>query len=249
MLKNTVVASIILLAAAVGVVFPVAGYRASGAAVKVNLVGDIMLSRQVAARIRDAGDPGLPFRGMSAFLKSSDFNFGNLEGPFSGQEDFVTWHPLVFNVPTKHIQGLKDYGFKVLSLANNHVLDQDEDGLFFTRRYLAENGILSTGAGGDSNEAWQPAVVSVRKIAIGFVSASFTAFNDGGREDSPYVARTRDTRLLRETLKRLKTQVDFIIVGMHAGTEYTNAPDDEQKNFARAAIDAGADVVAGAHPH
>jgi poly-gamma-glutamate synthesis protein (capsule biosynthesis protein) len=243
------VASIILLAAALGLVFPIAKRRPFGATVKVNLVGDIMLSRHVAARIRETGDPALPFRGMAGFLRSSDFNFGNLEGPFSGLDGFVTRHPLIFNVPTENIQGLKEYGFKVLSLANNHVLDQGEDGLFFTLQYLADNGVWTAGAGRDSGEAWRPAVLSVRNIVIGFVSASFTAYNDDGKEESPYVARTQDTRRLKETLEQLKTSVDFIIVGMHAGTEYTNMPDEEQKRFARAAIDAGAHVVVGTHPH
>ena len=61
-----------------------------------------MLSRGVAQRIRNANDPLLPFRQLSTLLKSTDFNFGNLETPVSGK-DQVLGHDLIFNTRTQDI--------------------------------------------------------------------------------------------------------------------------------------------------
>ena len=101
-------------------------------------VGDIMLSRGVAQRIRNANDPLLPFRQLSTLLKSTDFNFGNLETPVSGK-DQVLGHDLIFNTRTQDIVGLTEYNFKVLNLANNHAFDQGLAGLKSTRKDLEDH--------------------------------------------------------------------------------------------------------------
>src|SRR5215467_5546996 len=62
-------------------------------------VGDIMLSRGVAGAIAHARDPLLPFRRLDNLLRSTDFNFGNLESPISGN-DRINGHQLVFNTHT-----------------------------------------------------------------------------------------------------------------------------------------------------
>ncbi|MBI5465701.1 MAG: CapA family protein, partial [Candidatus Kerfeldbacteria bacterium] len=59
-------------------------------------VGDIMLSRNVAAKIKKANDPLLPFRKLDDLLAGVDFNFGNLESPFSGSDKFNPSPTLVF---------------------------------------------------------------------------------------------------------------------------------------------------------
>src|SRR5437660_9721560 len=95
-------------------------------------VGDIMLSRGVAQRIRNANDSLLPFRQLSTLLKSTDFNFGNLETPVSGK-DQVLGHDKIFNTRKQDIAGLTEYNFKVVNLANNHAFDQVLAGLKATR--------------------------------------------------------------------------------------------------------------------
>lgn len=214
----------------------------------VLLVGDVMLSRNVAARLREKGDPLLPFRGASALLSSADFNFGNLEAPF-WTEPAIGGSSLIFAAPAEAVEGLRHYHFRVVSLANNHALDQDEEGLDYTLALLADNGIQAAGAGRNLDEAWQARTVTVRGMRIAFLAVSYASVNDGGKKRNALVARMEDLGRLRSRLRALKREGAFVVVSMHAGVEYTAAPDPAQVAFARAAIDAGADVVAGSHPH
>lgn len=212
-------------------------------------VGDIMLSRSVAREIDRAGDPLLPFSAMAPLLAETDFNFGNLESPFSGSSQYNPSGSMVFNVPPKNVSGLTASNFAVLNLANNHSLDQGVLGLEYTQKYLTDHGILYTGVGADQDAAWEPRVVEKNGIKIAFIGASYTAYNDGGVRPSSLVATISDTDHLMASVKKAKTLADFVVVTMHAGVEYTRNPNGAQIDFARAAVDAGADMVIGAHPH
>jgi len=212
-------------------------------------VGDMMISRGVARAITRAGDPLAPFRKMDDVFRSTDFNFGNLEVPISGR-DGVIGKGLVFNMHTRDLAGLKAYNFKVLNLANNHALDQGLNGLRQTQKFLAESGFTYLGVGDNLDAAWQPKIITVKGVKIGFVGASYASVNDGGVARNDYVARIEDNERLRQAIEQLRAEgVDFIVATMHAGVEYTRRPHQPQIDFARAAIDYGADIVIGAHPH
>lgn len=211
-------------------------------------VGDIMLSRGVAGVINRAGDPLVPFSALDKEFLSTDFNFGNLESPVSGNDSRVG-KGLVFNARKADIAGLVKYKFKVVNLANNHALDQGANGLQFTRDFLTQQGIEYLGVGADLTEAWKPKFVVANGVKIGFVGASYASINDGGVARNNYVARVEDEELLKAAIESARKQSDFVVVTMHAGIEYVRLPDKTQVKFARAAVDFGADVVIGAHPH
>jgi poly-gamma-glutamate capsule biosynthesis protein CapA/YwtB (metallophosphatase superfamily) len=211
-------------------------------------VGDIMLSRGVERAMSKAGDPLAPFKPLADVFQSTDFNFGNLESPISGN-DQIAGKGLVFNAHTRDIVGLAKYNFKVLNLANNHAMDQRLTGLLSTGKYLDSMGITHMGTGSNLDEAWEPKFITVRGIKIGFVGVSYSSVNDGGVAHNDYVARIEDRDRLQRAIGQLKKQVDFIVVTMHAGVEYTRRPNQAQVDFAHAAIDDGADIVIGAHPH
>lgn len=212
-------------------------------------VGDIMLSRNVAGTIAKANDPLLPFSKMSDILKATDFNFANLESPISGRNDYNPTGSLVFNAPEKFTTGLENYNFQILNLANNHAFDQGKEGLFHTLDFLDGLGIKHSGVGKTMADAWKPAVVESNGIKICFVGASYSSVNDGGQAKNDFVARISDTENLQLSIKNAKSLCDFTIATMHAGTEYTSKPNAGQIDFAHTAIDAGADMVIGAHPH
>lgn len=219
--------------------------------VTFNAVGDIMLSRNVANQIsKNQKDGYWPFRNLEQELGwDVDFNFGNLESPFTGRDDFNPSGSLVFNAPSWTFSGLEQYNFKVLNLANNHAMDQGLDGLLYTRDLLKENQLTPLGVGKNLDEAWQGQVFSIKGIRIGFIGASYASENDGGVAKNNNVARIEDTIRLTASINELKTRSDFVVVTMHAGTEYERNPNQGQIDFAHAAIDAGADLVIGAHPH
>ena len=216
---------------------------------RILLVGDIMLSRGVAAQMRNAQDWDLPFRDVRDFLRSADLNFGNLESPFSTRGRATPHGSMIFNAPPPGVQGLEDYGFRVVSLANNHAFDQGADGLAYTLQHLHEHHVQTVGAGHSLAEAWRPALFEVKDMKVGFLAASYASINDNGSATNPYVARIADLGRLTVAVSNLASQRIFVIVSMHAGTEYTSQPNARQIAFAHAAIDAGASVVVGHHPH
>ncbi len=214
-------------------------------------VGDISLSRGVAAAVKTANDPSLPFQGMADVFKQADFNFGNLESPFSPspKTDIIGGHTLIFGAPQNYIRGLVQAKFQAVSLANNHALDLGLAGLSFTRDWLLKNGIQGAGAGQNQSQAWQPAVVSAKGLKFCFIAASYASVNDGGKTKNTYLARIEDLDNLKNAVMNARQQCNLVIASMHAGTEYTAKPNQAQIAFARAAINAGADLVIGHHPH
>jgi poly-gamma-glutamate capsule biosynthesis protein CapA/YwtB (metallophosphatase superfamily) len=207
-----------------------------------------MLSRGVAAQIRDRGDPALVFTGMQPVFSRVDFVFANLEFPFA-QKTVVPVRGNVFNAPSEWVEGLVDHRFRVLNLANNHAMDQGEQGLFDTISLLRSRGLSPFGAGKNEAEAWVPAEIEVEGIRIGFVGASYASINDSGDTWLRFVARIEDKPRLQRAIAELRTRVDFVVATMHAGIEYVPVPFGPQILFGKAAIDAGADIVIGAHPH
>ena len=211
-------------------------------------VGDIMLSREVARKIDKTNDPNLPFRGMESILTSADFNFGNLESPITKDSQYIFESQFTFNAPEEFARGLATYNFKVLSLANNHAADQGPEGLKLTKNILEQWGLYSVGSGASRSEAWTEKIIEMHGVRVGFVAATY-GINKGGLKNEQFIALLKENTELENSINRLKTNSDYIVVSMHAGTEYTRTPNKAQIDFAHAAIDAGADMVIGAHPH
>ncbi len=208
--------------------------------------GDIMLSRNVASKMAEGGKDGfLPFRKVDDLLHSTDFNFANLESPFSGSDQYYFPNEFTFNTPTWARSGLNQYNFKILGLANNHILNQDKAGLDYTIKYLAEAGLTGVGAGDNLDEAWKGKTFSAKGVTVGFIAAVYSQGGDANK----LMAQITDTDRLTKSIAELKTRADFVVISMHAGEEYTRLPTEPQVEFAHAAIDAGADIVIGSHPH
>ena len=210
-------------------------------------VGDIMLSRGVAAVINRAG-VDKPFSLTKDELLKTDFNFGNFESPVSGNDSRIG-KGLVFNTRVKDVAAITNANFKVVNLANNHMFDQLIGGMRNTLKVMDERNIVNVGVGENLTEAWKPKYLTVKGIKIAFIGASFSSINDLGKTRNEQVARVEDLDRLKAAITEAKQNSDFVLVTMHAGVEYTREPNQLQVNFARAAVDDGADIVIGAHPH
>ena len=220
--------------------------------VEVNLiaVGDIMLSRNVDGKMEEHKDYKYPFLKTAQFLKSTDITFGNLECPITPGRDIKTGE-IVFRADIESTEGLKYAGFDILSLANNHTPNFGQEGLKNTFKYLSQAGILYVGAGQDEEEAHTPKIFEKDGIKI-----SFLAYNDSDVVPPSYEAMGNragtafmNIEKMKADVRKTKTKSDFLIVSMHSGTEYAKNPNQRQINFAHSAIDAGADLVIGHHPH
>ncbi len=211
--------------------------------------GDIMLSRNVEDKMAEAADYTLPFQKVAVEIKKSDIAFANLESPFNDSGRHFIPNSLVFNADPQAVAGLNFAGFDVLSTANNHALDQGTKGLDLTIDTLMHNGIIPTGTTKTNGQPILP-VIKKNNILFGFLSYSYAAKNDGGQSISPLVNNLENLTQLKQDIWGMKGHnADVVIVTMHAGTEYTRTPTQSQIDFAHAAIDDGADMVVGEHPH
>lgn len=212
-------------------------------------VGDIMLSRNVARYAQKSGTQNWNWEHIGTFLRGSDFVFWNLEWTTNGTSVYSYQKVLIFNALPELIRTLPGVNFAVLNLANNHALDQGDAGLATTQELLTDIGIYYVGTWATFEEAWQPKIIERNGIKIAFIGASYAAYNDNGAGNNPKIARMQDTKSLVSAVQKAKSLADFVVVTMHAGTEYTREPTKLQTSFSHTAIDAGADIVLGAHPH
>ncbi len=219
------------------------------ASFSITIVGDIMLSRNVAKRINELGDPNYAFDGVRWFFQGSDLIFGNLENPLTpGREIYIT--EMLLRADPEVIPALKNVGFGILSLANNHTLDFGLEGLSDTLKYLDKAAIKYTGAWKNAEESYLPTYMEA-----GGIKVAFLAFTDPimtpfvyRKETEPGIAFLNPEKIA-SSIKESKANGDFTIVYLHRGEEYVAEPGDTEIGLAHLAIDAGADLVVGSHPH
>ncbi len=213
-------------------------------------VGDIMLSRDVEQKMIHEKNWQYPFLQTAEITSGGDIVFGNLESPLIAGP-VVSTGEMSFRADPKAIDGLLSAGFNVLSLANNHIKNRGDDGIISTNTELDKSGIAHVGAGLNDVEAREPAIIEKNGTTFGFLAYTDSAFTPASyeaaanRSGSPFL----NEDLLAEDIARLKTKTDVIIVSMHAGTEYQDIQNQKQIDFSHRAIELGASVVIGHHPH
>lgn len=211
--------------------------------------GDVMLSRVVGQKMEKYADFAWPFKNIASELSSADLTIINLESPMTyGSNHLVKTGSFSFNADPNSVAGLALAGVDIATLANNHMTNQGTKGISDTRKILADNGISGIGAGSDDSQAHEPAIKEINGIRFGFLSYAYPNDNSVADSGKPGIA-DMDILKMKEDISRLKQQVDLVIIMMHAGTEYVSSPNRQQTEFARSAINAGADLVVGHHPH
>ena len=217
-------------------------------AVSLIAVGDVMLSRTVAKKIKDNKDVNYPFFKMKDYLASADLVFANQETPIT-PGPIVPSGSMVFHADPGVEKALKNNNFSIVSLANNHTPNYGQKGLLDTFKYSVD--IKYTGAEENEQKTNQPVIIEEKGLKIAFL-----AFNDRDVVPSSYGAGINragtalmDVGKMTDAVKKARLQADLVIVSMHSGNEYTEIINSSQSVFAHAAIDAGAELVIGHHPH
>jgi poly-gamma-glutamate synthesis protein (capsule biosynthesis protein) len=214
---------------------------------RILLGGDVMLSRYVGALARQRDDPASPLRDVSDLFSSADIAFVNLEAPFSDRGRKVE-AGMVFKAEPEMIEALRVAGIDIVSTANNHARDCGGYGVEFTLNWLQKNGIETVGTGQTAALAHEGAILERNQVGFGFLAYTYDQSNGNHADQDDRVAMM-DLEEMVEDVKKLQERCDVVIVSMHAGTEYLQKPNAQQREFAHAAIDAGATIVVGHHPH
>jgi poly-gamma-glutamate synthesis protein (capsule biosynthesis protein) len=215
--------------------------------VTVIAVGDIMLGRGLLEHIQQNG-PEYLFEHVKGLL-SGDFVIGNLEGPVSNN-GFPLPKMFTFRFSPDVLGSLKGAGFNILGLANNHSMDYGRKALLDTIEFIKLEGMHPLGAADKAVDAALPLYLKRGGIKAGFLAFSVFPYEgiyyDG---DRPGIALARDSAQVREKVSAAAAQADVVVVSFHWGKEFADYPSKLQIDMAHSAIDAGADLVIGHHPH
>lgn len=197
------------------------------------VTGDVIPARSVNFQATQRKNFLWPFEKTAYVLKSTDMTFINLETPLI-KNCRLTQEGMRFCGSDKHIEGLKFAGVDIASLANNHSANYGKEGIDETKKLLEENGISVTGLNGTAYKE------------IEGVKFAFLGFND--IEKTPPVSSAEEEKIKNE-INEARGNADVVIVQFHWGTEYVTAPEQRQRYLGKLAIDSGADLVIGNHPH
>lgn len=226
---------------------------------KLLFVGDVMLGRLVNEVLKKE-PPDYPWGDTLDIFKKTDVRICNLECVISdkGQPWTITPKAFHFRSDSKNISVLKKAQIDIVSLANNHVLDYEEEALLDMMEILDHENIEHTGAGINLVEASAVAISEVT-TAKGTFKVGMIAFTDNEPEwevgDQPGVfyvpvnLEETSARYLLHEIEEAKKDVDFLIISAHWGPNWGYRPQPDHIPFAKALIDAGGDVIFGHSCH
>lgn len=223
--------------------------KAEACPIILMFVGDIILDRGVEYMIEKygEGDWRFPFLKITDYLREADILFGNLESIISDKGKKVG-SVYSFRADPEVIEGLNYAGFDVISVANNHIFDYGRSAMEDYFKRLKKAGIDFVGGGFSEKQARSGVTKEVNRTKITFLTYTNLGSPYWQATDEKSGIAWLDERIERD-IKKAKENSDLVIVSMHFGEEYQSQPNSEQKNFAYLAIDSGADLVIGHHPH
>ncbi|MBN1996366.1 CapA family protein [candidate division KSB1 bacterium] len=216
--------------------------------VSITAVGDLMLSSYAADFVRQKG-VDYPFDSTRTFVAAADIAIANLEAPLSNTGTRFADKTFTFKVPPYFVAGIKNAGFDVVTCANNHIVDFGCEGLENTLAILDSMGIKYCGAGENVTRACSETVVEHFGVRVAFLGYSMTYPQEfwatAARCGTCYPT---DEKLIN-TIKNAQQNADLVVVSFHWGGEKRIYPKNYQTYFAHLAVDSGADLVLGHHPH
>ena len=215
--------------------------------VVISIAGDVMLDRGVKEAIAK-NSAAYPFEGVSQLFSTDDITVANLECALTKAKT-PALKEFVFRFDPSIAAVMKAAGIDVLALANNHTQDYLSEGLSDTMNALSESGISYAGAGKSGGDI-KPCFIKKHGVRIGVLSFCALSPGDCGG-DTGAISFVQENKLdeMKKEIKKVAAQCDFLIVYFHWGIEYRNDVLDSQKEIAHAAVDSGASLVVGTHPH
>lgn len=227
---------------------------ASTAVAQVLMVGDVSMARGTAQTIADqGGDFDYPLSDVADWLHAADLAVGNQEGVIA-PKGTGTERPMGYRLRAEPpaAAALARAGFGLLGLANNHARDYGPVGIAATMKALHDAGIQTVGVGENYRAARQATVTPLKGVKVAWLAYThvpdppdygiYWEGNGYGR------ARIEEDKLAAQ-IKAARDDADVLIVQFHWGIEYEPRPFETQIRIARAAVDAGASLVIGHHPH
>lgn len=178
---------------------------------------------------------------LARFFTDSDISFANLESPLIEDKEMASNTCFAGNYEFTSI--LNKIGINIVSIANNHILEQGTHGFFSTIKHLEKNDIKYIGKNVDDNS-------NIVIIQIKNTKLAFAGFNAIHNIHNPNLYANYCEKSIIASINKMKSlNADFKIISLHWGDEYINIPSSNQIKSAHTFIDCGADIIIGHHPH
>lgn len=220
----------------------------------IRIVGDICFADnwRIAPQIGENGIYDVMSENTVELLRSADVFLANNEFTYSTRGEPLKNKYYTFRAHPDRVQHMLEIGADIVSLANNHAYDYGEDAFADTLATLKNAGLPYIGGGENAEEAAKPYyfIVGGRKYAFSAATrAEKYILTPEAKENSSGVMRTYDPEKYLEVIRSAEEQCDYNIVYVHWGTEGSHEIEDKLYRLGCQYIDAGADIVVGAHAH
>ena len=225
--------------------------------IRIFFIGDIL---HEASWQPNPPPPGALFDSVRDILIGADLVIGNLEEPLTNHPDrtphknadaVANGRDFVFRATSPDAaRALYEGGIDIVSLANNHTMDYDVQGMLDTLDQLEAAEVAYAGGGRNLREADSVRVFTIKDVRIGIVGLSdVVPVFYWATASRPGISAAKYIRRVTEVIEAARPDVDILIVVFHWGPMFTSEPSERQIRWARAAVAAGADIVLGAHAH
>lgn len=218
---------------------------------QICITGDLMchsVQYEYARVSADSFDFNPTFSFVKAIFQKADFVIGNFETIISAEKNQYSGYPN-FNSPAAYIEAISNAGFSVLTTANNHCLDQREAGILRNIAAICKNNIQYTGTAKSVKDHDSIRVFNKNGITFALLAYSYGTNDNPIPKGKKYLVNLIDSIKIRADIQKIRNRVDFVIVCFHFGSEYKREPNKYQKNIVRVAVESGADIIIGTHPH
>jgi poly-gamma-glutamate synthesis protein (capsule biosynthesis protein) len=216
--------------------------------ITVVAVGDMYPGGRAAPFIEEYGED-YPFGPTRDILNEGDVVIANLESPLTESDDIFIEKEYILKADPKVAKGIKNASIDVVTIANNHIMDFGGSGLKDTGEALDRHGILHTGAGENLKEARRPALLEVKGVKIAVLAYSNTYPKEFYAKNCSPGTAPGFAKYVRKDVRSARANADIVIVSFHWGEERLKSPKDYQVRLSHIAIESGAQLVTGHHPH
>lgn len=175
-----------------------------------------------------------------------DVVLGNMEFPVKAPFKSIPWH---FNAPPQALKAMRRAGITMVTLANNHTLDQGHDGISSSIRHLHEADIEVIGAAETEEVSRRGLIKNINGIHVAFLGYTGITNNPLPKDGTPSVNWLYDREKVIEDIRRARAISDYVVVVSHAGAEYSLTPTDKDRQVYLELAESGADCIVGHHPH
>ena len=223
----------------------------TAASVTLSFAGDVHFSELVLQNYDKNGILAIVDEEMLSHMQKSDLFMLNHEFVFSNRGEPMEDKEYTLKNDPKYVKILQELGTDVVGIANNHILDFGQEAFLDTLDTLDGANIPYAGGGRNLSEASAPVVQTIngQTFAIFAATRVSPSANWYAGKNHPGILQTYDATTLNKEIEDANGKYDHVIVFVHWGVERVEIPEDYQRSLAKGYIDAGADLIIGAHPH